>query len=190
MNTWLKIACVIAGRIMAGLCLGALWGTMLGIVCGALCGAIFAVLATLALDGAPYGLWFGAWIGACVGLLSGVVSFLLHSLTHLSRDANFAKHLHSVTVLMLKMNFIGALGGGLSGVLLGLILMFAFNIEGDTFHVPIIGPSPLYAAGFFYGSISGFFGSLLLAALWPEQMERGFAIWRKKRRQQKIDAAL
>lgn len=185
---WLKIAFVVAGRIMVDVCLGALWGLWLGVVCGALCGAIFAVLATLDLGGAPYGLWFGAIIGAIVGFASGFSAFLLYSLRHLPVNLGFVKRWRSVASLMVKMNFIGALGGGLSGVLLGMVLMFVAQTR-DTFPVPIVGPSPLYAAGFFYGSVSGFFGSLLLAALFPEQLEQVLRVRREKRRQQKVNPA-
>jgi hypothetical protein len=184
MTTWLKIAFVVAGRVIVALCLGGLLGMLLGVICGGLCGAIFAVMAVNRLEAAYLGLITGAQIGTFVGLISGFTTLLVHSLVFLPVDTGFVKRWRSIVVLMLKMNFIGALAGGLSGVGIGLLYYWAGGASRNTIPVIYIA-CPSYDAGFFYGSIFGFFGSLLLAALFPEQLEQSFAIWREKRRQLK-----
>lgn len=181
MNTWLKIGCVIAARVIVDVCLGALWGLWLGVLCGALCGAIFAVLATLDIGAIFYGLWFGAIIGAFVGFVSGFSAFLLHSLRHLSANLGFVKRWRSVADMMLRLSFIGAFSGGLSAAFIGLIYWMAGGAARDSIDVIIMGKCSAYSAGFFYGSVAGFFGSLILAALFPEQLERLFSHWRAKK---------
>src|SRR5688500_13790259 len=131
MNTWLKIAVVVAGRIIAAMCLGGLLGLPLGLVCGALCGAAFALITSRNsgvgfqwddfLWAAYLGLWFGAMTGVCVGFVSGLFSFILHSLIHLPVDSGFVKSWRRVAALMLKLSLIGSFGGGFSGMMIGLI---------------------------------------------------------------------
>jgi len=158
MDTWLKIGFVVMGRVMMALFLGALWGMLLGGACGALCGAIFAVLAGGHVVGAFPGAYIGAGIGALVGLTSGFVASLLRCLFHSPVNADFDLRWRRSLSLMLSFNFIGALAGGFSGALLGLMYWMTGGTRRDDIEVLVFGSCSSYAAGWFYGSISGFLG--------------------------------